>query len=112
MTFTNRNGVLYVSINGVRKSTKLKYSKNNIKKFQSYYEDDEFFNNIKKKKNIPLVLDLVDEYLNEKEITKSCNFSVSQSMKPINARRRRLSTFMVDNLVLEVALIFSEFNGF
>ena len=67
MTFTNRNGVLYVSINGVRKSTKLKYSKNNIKKFQSYYEDDEFFNNFSIKKNIPLVLDLVDEYLNEKE---------------------------------------------
>ena len=38
MTFTNRNGVLYVSINGVRKSTKLKYSKQNIKKFESYYQ--------------------------------------------------------------------------
>ena len=67
MTFTNRNGVLYVSINGVRKSTKLKYSKQNIKKFESYYQDDEFFNNFSIKKNIPLVLDLVDEYLNEKE---------------------------------------------
>ena len=67
MTFTNRNGVLYVSINGVRKCTKLKYSNNTIKKFQSYHEDDEFFNNFNIKKNIPLVLDLVNEYLNEKE---------------------------------------------
>ena len=36
MTFSNRKGVLYVSINGIRKTTKLKYSKQNIKKFQSF----------------------------------------------------------------------------
>ena len=29
MTFINRNNILYVSINGVRKFTKLKYSKDN-----------------------------------------------------------------------------------
>ena len=67
MTFINRNGILYVSINGTRKTTKLKYSKQNIKKFQSYYEDEEFFNNFNINKKAPLVLELVEEILNEKE---------------------------------------------
>jgi integrase len=67
MTFINRNGILYVSINGTRKTTKLKYSKQNIKKFQSYYEDEEFFNNFNINKKAPLVLELLEEILNEKE---------------------------------------------
>ena len=67
MTFINRNGILYVSINGTRKTTKLKYSKQNIKKFQSYYQDEEFFNNFNINKKAPLVLELVEEILNEKE---------------------------------------------
>lgn len=69
MTFSNRNGVLYVSINGTRKSTKLKYSKQNIKKFQSYYEDDEFFHNFNINKNIPTLLEMCDLVLLEKETT-------------------------------------------
>ena len=67
MTFINRNGILYVSINGTRKTTKLKYSKQNIKKFHSYYQDEEFFNNFNINKKAPLVLELVEEILNEKE---------------------------------------------
>jgi integrase len=67
MTFSNRNDILYVSINGVRKSTKLKYSKQNIKKFQSYYEDEEFLNNFNVKKDVPTVLEFCIEILNEKE---------------------------------------------
>ncbi|MBU0923907.1 site-specific integrase [bacterium] len=67
MTFFNREGVLYVSINGIRKSTKLKYSKQNIKKFQSYYEDEEFFNNFNINKSVPTILELVSDVLNEKE---------------------------------------------
>ena len=67
MTFTNRNGVLYVSINGIRKSTKLKYSIENIKKFKSYYADDEFHNKFNITKKCFFVLDLVNEYLKEKE---------------------------------------------
>ena len=55
MTFFNRDGVLYVSINGIRKSTKLKYSKQNIKKFQSYYEDEEFFHNFNIKTTVPTI---------------------------------------------------------
>ncbi|MDY0051249.1 MAG: tyrosine-type recombinase/integrase [Aliarcobacter sp.] len=73
MTFINRNGMLYVSINGTRKSTKLKYSKQNIKKFQSYYEDEEFFNNFNIKKDVPTLLQMCDLVLLEKETTIKVN---------------------------------------
>ena len=68
MTFTNRNGILYVSINGIRKSTKLKYSKENIKKFKSYYNDQEFFNNFNINKFVPTLVDICQIILDEKEI--------------------------------------------
>lgn len=67
MTFINRNGKLYVSINGVRKSTKLEYSKQNIKLFKSYYENQEFYNKFNLNISVPTVLELVDEFLEEKE---------------------------------------------
>jgi integrase len=73
MTFSNRNDILYVSINGVRKSTKLKYSKQNIKKFQSYYEDEEFLNNFNVKKDVPTFLEMCDLVLLEKESTLKIN---------------------------------------
>ena len=64
---TDHKGVLYVSINGIRKTTKLKYSKQNIKKFQSFYEDEEFFNNFNIKKSVPTVLHFCNEVLKDKE---------------------------------------------
>lgn len=67
MTFYNRNNILYVSINGVRKSTKLEYSKNNIKKFKSFYNDEEFFHKFNITKNIPFLTDLIEEVLIDKE---------------------------------------------
>ncbi len=67
MKFYNRKGVLYVSINGIRKSTKLPYSNNNIKKFKSYYEDNEFFNKFNIQKDVMTINELCDEVLNEKE---------------------------------------------
>ena len=67
MTFTNRNGILYVSIQGVRKSTKLPYSKDNIKLFQSYYKNQEFYNKFNLNKNIPTILYFIDDVLREKE---------------------------------------------
>jgi integrase len=67
MTFYNRNDILYVSINGIRKSTKLKYSKENIKKFKSYYQDEEFYNKFNINKTIPTVLQFCNEVINEKE---------------------------------------------
>lgn len=67
MTFINRNNILYVSINGVRKSTKLKYSKDNIKLFKSYYLNQEFYNKFNLNISSPTVLSLIDEFLEEKE---------------------------------------------
>ena len=67
MKFINRNGILYVSINGIRKSTKLSYSQKNIKKFKSFYEDDEFFNKFNVKKIVPTVVELCEQLLEEKE---------------------------------------------
>ena len=67
MTFINRNNILYVSINGVRKSTKLKYSKDNIKLFKSYYENQEFFNKFNLNSSIPTILELVEDVLEDKE---------------------------------------------
>ena len=67
MRFYNREGILYVVINGLRKSTKLPYNKNNIKKFKSYYEDDEFFNKFNVKKDLETINKLCEEVLNEKE---------------------------------------------
>ncbi len=67
MTFYNRKGMLYVSISGKRLSTKLKYSKENIKLYKSYSKNDEFFkkfNIVNKKKNL---IDFCEEVLNYKE---------------------------------------------
>lgn len=67
MTFYNRNGKLYVSINGKRISTKLLYSNENIKLFKSYAKNEEFFkkfNIVKKNKKL---LDFCEEVLDYKE---------------------------------------------
>jgi integrase len=66
MTFYNRNNILYVSINGVRKSTKLEYNKNNIKKFKSFYNDEEFYNKFNINKLIPTLNELVENVLEDK----------------------------------------------
>lgn len=85
MTFFNRNGKLYVSINGVRKSTKLKYSKENIKKFKSYYNDEEFFNKFNINKSIPTIVDLCYEILDikEKQLKRNSYYSY---LSMINSR--------------------------
>lgn len=68
MTFYNREGMLYARINGKRISTKLKYSKENIKLFTSYSKNDEFFSKFNVDNiNIPTVIELCEEVLEEKE---------------------------------------------
>ena len=58
MTFYNREGMLYARINGKRISTKLKYSKENIKLFTSYSKNDEFFSKFNVDNiNIPTVIE-------------------------------------------------------
>lgn len=69
MTFYNRNGVLYVSSCGKRISTKLKYSKDNIKLYQSYSKNDEFFNKFSVMNKNKTFLNFCEEVLNEKQKT-------------------------------------------
>jgi len=67
MTFYNRNGILYVSMNGKRISTKLEYSKDNIKLYQSYTKNEEFFKKFDVRKKDKTILDFCEEVLLEKE---------------------------------------------
>jgi len=67
MKFYNRNGILYVNINGNRISTKLKYSKSNIKLYESYAKNEEFFNKFSVRKKDKTILDFCEEVLLEKE---------------------------------------------
>lgn len=63
----NRNGKLYIRINGVRKSTGLDYTKENIKLATSYYGKDEFFNNF----NITVSNKTIIDYCNDVIFEKS-----------------------------------------
>ena len=67
MTFYNRNGMLYVSISGKRISTKLEYSKDNIKLYKSYAKNEEFFKKFDVKTKGKTVIELCEEVLIEKE---------------------------------------------
>lgn len=98
MTFTNRNGKLYVSINGVRKSTKLPYSKENIKKFRSYYNDEEFFNKFSINKLLPTVVELCQMVLDEKESILKRNTYRSYNI----IFNSRIKPFFKDKLVNEI----------
>lgn len=98
MTFTNRNGKLYVSINGVRKSTKLSYSKENIKKFKSYYNDEEFFNKFSINKSVPTVVELCQMVLDEKENILKRNTYRSYDV----LFNSRIKPFFKDKLVNEI----------
>lgn len=69
MTFYSRNEILYVRINGKRLSTKLKDTAKNRKLVLSYYRNDEFFDKFDVNKDVPTVLKLCEEVLEEKEKT-------------------------------------------
>lgn len=62
----NRNGKLYIRVNGVRKSTGLDYTKENIKLAISYHGKDEFFDNFNLAINTKRIIDYCDEVLVEK----------------------------------------------
>ncbi len=69
MKFYNRNGMLYISISGKRVSTKLQDTPKNRVLFANTVNEDEFFDkfNVNKKENIPSILELCEEVLQEKE---------------------------------------------
>ena len=76
MTFYNRSGMLYARIDGKRVSTKLEYSKENIKLFKSYAKNEEFFKKFNVMKGVPTVVELCKEVLEDKrEILKRTSYT-------------------------------------
>jgi len=85
MRLYNRNGMLWVDkiVNGkrVRKSTKLKYSQDNIRLFKSYSKNDKFFNKFNVNVDVPTVVELCEEVLREKQNTlKSTSYRSYESL--------------------------------
>lgn len=67
MKFYNRDGVLYIRIDGKRISTKLKDTAQNRKLVKSNHKNDEFFKRFNVCKSIPTVNELCMEVLDDKE---------------------------------------------
>ena len=65
MKIYTRNNILYDSSNGKRVSTKLKDTKENRKLITSYYKNDEFFKKFDVNKNVPSIVELCEEVLEE-----------------------------------------------
>lgn len=81
MNFYNRNGVLYIRVNGKRVSTKLDDTPQNRKLIKSYHKNDEFFKKFNVSKTTPTVLELCEEVLNEKSIAlKTTSFIAYNSL--------------------------------
>lgn len=98
MKFYSRNGILYVRLNGKRVSTKLKDTKENRKLVTSYYKNDEFFNKFKINKNVPSIIALCEEVMNEKEKTlKTTSYLAYESLF-----RCRVKTYFSDMLINEL----------
>ncbi|XOB62962.1 tyrosine-type recombinase/integrase [Campylobacterota bacterium DY0563] len=98
MKFYSRNDILYVRINGKRVSTKLKDTKENIKLVTSYYKNDEFFKKFDVNKNVPTIVELCEEVLDEKEETlKQTTYRAYESIF-----RNRIKNYFNDTLVNEI----------
>ncbi|MFW3380098.1 tyrosine-type recombinase/integrase [Aliarcobacter butzleri] len=67
MKLYNRNGVLYIYSNGIRKSTGLKDTKENRKLLENHYKNDEFYKKFDVKTKGKTVIDFCLEVLEEKE---------------------------------------------
>jgi integrase len=67
MRLYNRNGILYIDINGKRSSTKLKDTPNNRKLLANQYKNSEFFKKFDVKTKSKTVLELCEEVLEEKD---------------------------------------------
>jgi len=67
MKLYNRNGILYIYVNGVRKSSGLKDTLANRKLLENHHRCDEFFNKFNVKTKTKQVLQLCEEVLLEKE---------------------------------------------
>lgn len=66
MKLYSRNGILYIYLNGLRKSTKLQNTKANRKLIENYYKNDEFFKKFDVKTKGKTVINFCEEILIEK----------------------------------------------
>ena len=67
MKLYNRNGILYIYINGIRKSSGLKDTKENRKLLENHHKRDEFYKKFDVNLEAKTVIEFCREVLNEKE---------------------------------------------
>ena len=67
MKLYNRNGILYIYLNGVRKSSGLKDTKENRKLLENHHKRDEFYKKFDVNLEAKTVIEFCREVLNEKE---------------------------------------------
>ncbi|WP_141048241.1 site-specific integrase [Aliarcobacter cryaerophilus] len=67
MKLYNRNGVLYIYMNGVRKSTGLKDTKENRKALENHHKNDVFYKKFNVNLDAKTVIEYCQEVLDEKE---------------------------------------------
>lgn len=84
MRLYNRNGILYIDINGKRKSSKLKDTPANRKLLENQYKNTEFYKKFNVKTKGKTVLEFCREVLEEKEkklqpTTMRCYYSLFES---------------------------------
>ncbi|MBL3518944.1 site-specific integrase [Arcobacter lanthieri] len=67
MKLYNRNGILYIYLNGIRKSSGLKDTKENRKLLENHYKKDEFYQKFDVKTKGKTIIEFCEEVLIEKE---------------------------------------------
>ncbi|QKJ27580.1 tyrosine-type recombinase/integrase [Aliarcobacter cibarius] len=67
MKLYNRNGILYIYLNGVRKSSGLKDTQENRKLLTNHHKNDEFYKNFNVITKDKTIIDFCEEVLQEKE---------------------------------------------
>lgn len=67
MKLYNRNGILYIYLNGVRKSSRLKDTQENRRLLINHHKNDEFYKNFNVQTKDKTIIDFCEEVLDEKE---------------------------------------------
>lgn len=67
MKLYSRNGILYIYLNGVRKSSGLKDTKENRKLLENHHKRDEFYKKFDVKTKAKTIIEFCEEVLREKE---------------------------------------------
>lgn len=85
MKLYNRNGILYIYLNGIRKSSGLKDTKENRKLLENHHKKDEFYKKFDVKTKGKTVIELCEEVLIEKE--KRLQFTTMNSYYSLFSNR-------------------------